>query len=310
MSNFNDDKFNDDKLDLMLKAYCNREEDFAFKKPKILRHTALIAACLVPVILAGIVFIPNLLSQEQHSFIIVANAQSLDEAGLASGDELSRDYDVVLATVSSANIIHFDLDEPLLTDAPEYNMVKNYLFYSVFTNLEISIEGENIESVTYTPNKGGLSLLMIKGDPEDWAGGIDPHKLVMTGYEYSKPQQTISYNKQDKAVLSFTPVFDPEESYEPISKYYSTADPLYHRLHYFSDNVEYVYSDSYKELFSKYGYAQPLGTGYHTKAATIVTEEEKSKLIEYAEADDMRGFFNYQSLIFRGFLTKLKLMLK
>lgn len=85
--------FNDDKLDKMLKAYCTTDVDtFTFTKPKKVKHTALIAACLVLVILAGIVFVPSLMPHKEHSFIIVANAQTLDEEGIASADEINHDF--------------------------------------------------------------------------------------------------------------------------------------------------------------------------------------------------------------------------
>ena len=102
---------NDEKLDKMLKAYCTREEEaFNYTKPKKVKHTALIAACLVLVMLAGICFIPSLIPHKEHNFIIVANAQTLDEAGLASADEITKDIFVELENVSG-NLVHFDFDE-------------------------------------------------------------------------------------------------------------------------------------------------------------------------------------------------------
>ena len=156
--------FNDDKLDKMLKAYCTREEDFTFNKPKKIKHTALIAACLVLVILAGVMFIPSLSPKKEHSFTIVANAQTLDEEGLATKDEINHDAYVTFATVDSSNIVFFDFDEPLLADVPEYNIVKNYLFHNFFTNFYISVEGEDIETITYKASDGGFNLTICSGE--------------------------------------------------------------------------------------------------------------------------------------------------
>lgn len=300
--------FNDEKIDAMLKAYCTQETDtFTFKKPKKIKHTALIAACLVLVIMAGIIFVPNLFPNEEHSFVIVANAESLNDAGLASRDEITHDAYVAFATVSSNNLVYFDFDEPLLTDAPQYDLVKSYLFHSFFTNLHISVEGENIESVTYKASKGGFNLAMFEGDEEDWPEEFGPHSIVFTGYEYTKVQQTISYNEQENALLTFTPVFDPDETYESTARYVSSPDPIFRSHHSFLDTMEYVYADNYLELYREYGYAKPVGGGYHSSAPTVVTEEEKAKLKEYAEADNMRGFFNYQSYVFKRIIEEAEI---
>lgn len=297
--------FNDEKLDKMLKAYCTREnETFTFTKPKKIKHTALIAACLVLVILAGIVFIPSLLPHKEHSFIIVANAQTLDEEGIASADEINYDFFVKCAEIKSSNQIDFDFDEILYTGATEYDLVKRYLFHSIQTRLDLSVKGEHIKKVTYEVSKGGLGLLYHEGDLSK-----APENFITSwyfSYESAKTKQTIKYKDQYRTTIGYSTVFDPNVKYEEITKYVSSPDPVAMQHHYYLETDEYVYSENYDEL-KQYGRVETLGYGYRTPTPTEVTDEEKAKLTEYAAADDMRGFFNYQNEIFKRILEDVEI---
>ena len=302
--------FNDEKIDKMLKAYCTREDEtFTFTKPKKVKHSALIAACLVLVILAGIIFIPNLIPHKEHSFIIVANAQTLDEEGIASADEINHDFFVKCAEIRSSNQIDFDFDEILYTGATEYDLVKRYLFHSIQTRLDLSVQGENISKVTYEVSKGGLGLLYYGGDRADLN---DPEiaKSIRNSwyfaYEAAKTKQTIKYKDQEIATIGYSSVFDPNVKYESINKYFSSPDPVAMQHHYYLETDEYIYSENYDEL-KQYGRVEMLGYGYRTPTPTDVTEEEKKILTEYAAADDMRGFFNYQNEIFKRILEDVEI---
>lgn len=301
--------FNDEKLDKMLKAYCTREEAFIFTKPKKVKHTALIAACLVLVILAGIVFVPSFLPHKEHSFLIVANAQTLDEEGIASADEINHDFFVKCAEINSSNVIDFDFDEILYTGATEYDLVKRYLFHSIQTKLDLSVQGENIRKVTYEVSKGGLGLLYYGGDRAD-LNNPETVKFIKNSwyfsYESAKTKQTIKYRDQEIATIGYSTVFDPNVKYEEITKYVSSPDPIAMNHHYYLETDEYVYSENYDEL-AQYGRVKRLGYGYRTPTPTEVTEEEKKTLTEYAAADDMRGFFNYQNEVFKRILEDVEI---
>lgn len=71
---------NDDKLDRMLKAYCNREENFVFKKqPRhTIRNTAILAATLV--LAFGAVFTISHFSADKNLFVLDANAATIDQS--------------------------------------------------------------------------------------------------------------------------------------------------------------------------------------------------------------------------------------
>lgn len=291
--------FNDEKLDNMLKAYCTREEEaFTFNKPKKVKHTALIAACLVLVILAGIIFIPNLLPHKEHSFIIVANAQSLDEADIASADEITKDAYVELENVCG-NLVKFDFDETLWEDAPYYDTTKSFLFHSFVTNLNVNIVGEDIETVTYKFSNGCFTLTgysAYKDEPEIME---DIYHTVAFSYDYAQAEFTYDYEEHPFILISYNPVYHPGATYEGAARYYSSPYEYAKAHKGYNCTESYVYSDNEEELIEEFGWARKISGGLKSSAPTVVTEDERAKLREYAIADDMVGFFNYQNQIFK-----------
>ena len=289
---------NDEKLDKMLKAYCNPDtETFTFKKPKKLKHTALIAACLVLVMLAGIIFIPNLLPKKEHSFIIVANAQSLDEEGLASADEITTDFFVELENVCG-NLVEFDFDEILWEDAPEYDLTKNLLFLEFITNLNINVAGEDIKTVTYKFNSGAFSPTHINVRKDEEHLETLNHTLIV-GHDRIRTEYTYDYDKDYLIQLTYNPVYNPDATYEGAARYFSSPYEYAKNFHGYGNTESYVYSENKEELVEKYGWAKTIDSGYRCSAPTVVTDEERATLREYAIADDMIGFFNYQNQIFK-----------
>ncbi len=295
--------FSDDKLDKMLKAYCTREnEAFVYKKPKKIKHTALIAACLVLVILAGVIFIPNLFPHKEHSFIIVANAKSLDKSGLASADEITADAFVELENVCG-NLVYFDFDEVLCENAEPYDLTKNFVFHNFVTNLNINVAGDDIKTVTYKVHGGAFSplhaSLNTKG-PSDGPDFIETVNHVITfSYERALTEYTYEYDKDMLVQLSFNPVYSEGATYESVGRFFSSPYE-YARAHSgYNCTESYVYSENSDELKEKYGWASLIGSGYRSSSPSVVTEEEKAKLKEFAENDDMVGFFNFQNQIFK-----------
>lgn len=290
--------FNDEKLDKMLKAYCNRDtEAFAFKKPKKLRHTALIAACLVLVMLAGIIFIPNLIPKKENSFIIVANAESLDEAGVASADEITADFFVEIENVCG-NLVAFDFDEILWEDAPGYDLTKNLLFLDFVTNLNINVAGEDIKTVTYKFNDGAFSPTHTKKRIDEDLAEMTNRTLIV-GYDSIRTEHTFDYDEEKLVLLTYNPVYNADATYEGAGRYYSSPNEYAKNFIGYGNTESYVYSENKQELIDKYGWAKCIDGGYRCSAPTVVTDEERAILREYAEANDMVGFFNYQNLIFK-----------
>ncbi|MBR3988610.1 MAG: hypothetical protein IKK10_04830 [Clostridia bacterium] len=292
--------YNDEKLDKMLKSYCTLEnETFTFSKPKKIKRTALIAACLVLVILAGIVFVPSLMPHKEHNFIIVANAQTLDEEGIASADEITRDAFVELENLCG-NLVIFDFDEVLLEDAPYYDITKSFLFHSFKTNLNINVAGEDIKTVTYKFSDGSFVPVHIKDynkfDNED----KEMHNHIISfSYELSRQEYTYNYDKNTTIHLGFNPVYTPDATYESAGRYFSSPYE-YARFHKgYNCTESYVYSENEDELKAKFGWARTISGGLKSSAPTVVTEEEQETLREYARANDMIGFFNYQNQIFK-----------
>lgn len=289
---------NDEKLDKMLKAYCTgNDETFTFKKPKKIRHTALIAACLVLVMLAGIIFIPNLLPHKEHSFVIVANARTLDEEGIASADEITTDFFVELENVCG-NIVDFDFDEILWEDAPYYDLTKSFVFHSFLTNLNINVAGEDIKSVTYKFNSGAFTPTHVNARKDEDHLEELMH-ILSTGYDYIRTEYTYDYDEDTLVLLSYTPVYDKNATHEGVGRFFSSPFEYAQSHSGYNCTESYVYSENRDELVEKYGWARTIGGGYRCSAPSVVTEEERKTLREYAIADDMIGFFNYQNQIFK-----------
>lgn len=286
----------DEKLDSMLRAYCQREtKTYTYHKPNKLRFTAIAAACLVLVIMAGVIFVPHLFPANAGSgFIIVANAQTLDEAGTASGDEITTDNQVILENVSR-NYITYDFDEILYEDAYGYDVAKKYLFHSFSTNLNINVVGEDIKSITYDFNKGAFNAVI---SPIEYSDDVKKDNFLFT-YSHCLPRYTFNCKENEIIILCFNPVYNPDATYKLSRMYYSSPDDIVRCYHTFLPTTNYVYSESYEELVSTYGWAQDLCFGYRSSDPSVVTDEEKATLKAYAEADDMISFFNYQNQIFK-----------
>ncbi len=287
--------FNDEKLDKMLNAYftCS-DETFTFNKPKKIKRTAIIAACLVLVILAGVVFVPHLFpANDDSGFIIVANAKSLDEAGLASADEITHDAYVELEN-PTGNVVTFDYDEILNPNAPEYDLTQRYLFQSFATNLNINVVGEDIKTITYKFNKGAICPVCTPIEHID-----DVNNGVFFAYKHSCTEVTFDKKPDEIFILGFNPVYNPDATYELSRIYYSSPDAIVKYHHSFLSTNRYVFSENYGELEAQYGWEKGLSYGYRSSDPPVANEEEINTLRKLAQADDMLGFFNYQNQIFK-----------
>ena len=287
--------FNDEKIDIMLKAYCTRKSDaFSFAKPKKFRYSALIAACLVILITAGVCLALKLLPTESNdSFIIVANAHALDAFGTATGDEITTNTWVEFNNPSN-NFVYFDFDEPLCEDVYSYDITKRYLMQSFCTNLNVNVVGENIKDITYKCSRGAFNAVILSIEISDEMYRCDQfvYSHALTEYTYHPKENKIF-------MMSFNPVYNSKATYDYTRLYYSSPDDIVLSHHSFIPSDEYIFSENYDELCDTYGWARDICFGYRSSAPTVITQEEKNALKAYAEDNDMVSFLNYQNQIFK-----------
>ena len=279
-------KYTDDKIDNMLKVYCTREEEaYTFRMPSPgIGFKSIIAAVIAIVLLTGVCFLPNLFSNEDSGFVIVANATTLDKSGISSADEITTDNFVTLKSKSS-NIVFFDFDEIINADAPQDDLVRKYLFQSFAQNLHIDVVGEDIETITYTPSQGVLSVLKCSSADQRY-------KCLVFDYKTSKESITIDYGEQDLYQIAFNPVYDNNSSYKEVF-YFEGYDKVTEKYYY--ENKNY-YEEN--EGNKPYDIVSEVGRGYRSEAKPVATEEEIAKLSQYSKENDMESFFALQNKIF------------
>ncbi len=294
-------KYSEEQTDRMLRAYhANMSDTYTFTPVRKVRLPQIVAACVALLLIAGVCFIPAHQLGTDSGFIIVANAQSLDEAGIASADEITSDAFVEIKS-DSYPVITFDFDCILDPDAKEYDLTQKYLFHAITMNLDFDVVGEDIETITYKTNKG-VFVLSYHPDGKD---SYYNNKCIFVGYDSPTTEHTINYEDQDKYQFSFNPVYDDSYSYDFVTKYYSYANPEQNYSHSFSDKDELVFSEDSGELNAKYGWVSSYGSGYRSSAPTAATDEEIEALRAYAKADDMVGFFNYQNKVFERIINEV-----
>lgn len=293
-------KFSQEQTDEMLRTYYNSMPDTYTYTPKHkTRLPQVVAACIAILLVAGVCLIPETLSGSDSGFIIVANAQTLDEAGIASADEVTADTFAEIKS-NSYPIVEFDFDYVLDPDAKEYDLTQKYLFQTIFMNLHLDVVGDDIETVTYKASKGAFNVTYFYPEDKDAR-----YSFFYTGYDYPKTEYTIPYDEQDRYQFTFTPVYDSGYTYEAITKFYSYANPEQNSSHSFCDTDELVFSEDSGELKAKYGWVSSYGSGYRSSAPTAATQEEIETLRAYAKADDMVGFFNYQNKVFERIINEV-----
>lgn len=294
-------KFSDEQTDRMLRTYYScKQEEYSFSPPRRRRLTPIIAACLAVAVIAGVCFIPANRPDPDSGFIIVANAETLDEAGLASADEITTDSFVEIRNDSNT-MVTFDFDCILDPDAKEFDLTQTYLFHSISMNLDFHVVGEDIESVTYKTNKGIFTLLYC---PEG-RDSIHNSACVFVGYDSPTTECTIDYDEIEKYQFSFNPIYNDGYSYDFSTKYYSYVNPEDNHHNGFLSTDDLEFSENSEELYEKYGWVSSFGNGIRTSAPTAATREEIDALRAYAVADDMVGFFNYQNKVFERIINEV-----
>ena len=277
------------------------EEDIIFKanrKPaKKYTFTALLAAALVIVITTGICFIPNLFDTgSKYSFTVYA------------GDNELNDKKFVVISEDDENFIHFDFNKILDENADPADITRKYLFYSFEKRFKLRIEGESIYNISYRINKGSLTAYEKSYVQHGESYG------VTYLYTYSKNgvyKNTVylGYDRQDNFTFTLTPA-------EPLNNGVRMHFDLDKLTPYIAlpDTGEVITNENFDHYFpdrthvdaEALGYT-PIAYGFKTDSESIATEEEIEKLTEYAKADDMVSFYNYQNQIFKRIIDEIEL---
>lgn len=242
------------------------------------------AAAVVLVLLAGICFAPNLFGTKENSFTIYAGAE-----------ELSSKYFVDLNS-NDPNYIKFNFNYILDEDAEPTDITRRYLFHSFSKQLNLSVTGEDIETITYKINQG--SITASKYDPTIGKNGVLNFKNT---YSNTDSSIVVDYTDQSNWNFSFNPVLSDAEFYSNKQTYIALAGTG--RI---TTINEFAVLDDNGMLLEVKDH-EYICEGYMLSDAPLATEEEIEKLRSYAKADDMIGFYNYQNEVFERIIDEITL---
>lgn len=242
------------------------------------------AAAIVLVLLAGVYFAPSLFSNKENSFTIYAGAE-----------ELSSKYFVDLNS-NDPNYINFNFNYILDETAEPTDITKRYLFHSFEKKLDLTVKGEDIETITYKINQG--SITASKYDQTNGKNGILSFKNT---YSNTDSSIVVDYTDQSNWNFSFNPVMPGAEFYSHKQTYIALAGTG--RI---TTIKEFAVLDDNGMLLEVKDH-EYICTGYMLSDAPLATEEEIEKLRSYAKADDMIGFYNYQNEIFKRIIDEITL---
>ena len=259
--------------------------------------SSLIAASLVIAILFGIFFWPDLFSNApEFGFTVYAESKELN----------SKTF--VVISEDDENFIHFDFNKILDENAEPTDITKKYLFHSFEKRFKLRIEGENIYNVTYRINKGTLSAYEITPyDNYDDYGVSFWDTYTKNGVQ--KNAIYLGYDRQDNVTFSLTPG-------EPVNNGARMNYDLEKLTPFIAlpetgkiitdENFEHYFPDKIHVDAEALGYT-PIAYGFKTDSDSFATDEEIAKLTEYAKANDMVSFYNYQNQIFKRVIDEINL---
>lgn len=265
-------------------------------KNKIITFKRAVAMVATLVLVFTIIFIPK--SNAKTSFVIVANAQatadsSTADENTATGDELNTESFVELMS-SEPNYIFYNFNYILDENAEDTDLTRKYLFHSFNKQLNISVEGDDIETITYKINNGSLSSCTF----EEINNSSKQFRMGNTNGN-SQSEITIPYNKQKDTYFDFNPSISTNNFHNTEKNYFVMDTGV---LSVESGDV--VYSESGEVL--AYYPKSIIGYGYRDDE-TLATDEEIETLREYAKNNDMIGFYNYQNQIFKRLIDGITL---
>lgn len=257
--------------------------------------TSLIAAAvLVLAILAGICFTPNLFGKKENSFIIYAGAKALNK----------ENY--VVFTDHEETFVYFDFNKILDKNADPTDITQKYLFHSFEKTFNMTIEGEYIDGIHLFVNSGSLSRYAMTPASDG--------KLYLSGGgpSYSEKQSGMFLGNltQDTTTYTLNPIcltygegrwnygLDIYETYMALN---GTGELITNKT---LQRSNFNPNNTFDEDLRAEGY-DPIAYGFKTNEKSAATQEEINKLKEYAEADDMVEFYNYQNQIFKRLIDNV-----
>lgn len=276
--------------DIIIKANRKQTKNYTYK--------ALIAATLVIAIIAGIIFVPPLFDQgSDYSFAVYAGAVPLS----------TKDY--VIVNGDDSNFIHFNFNKILDEDASPTEITKKYLFYSFEKRFNLRIEGENIDRIYYFINDGLLTCFeKTPYENEENAFGVS------YDYTYCKNGEmqnliTLSYDRQENQTFIINPICSVNnfirsdlelETLEPHIALPETGEVIT------DENLYTGFPDEIYANVESLGY-NPIAYGIRTNEPSIATDKEVENLTQFAKANDMVGFYNYQNQIFKRLIDEIEI---
>ncbi len=261
------------------------------KKVISFKKATLIAASFLLVL--TMIFIP--FQDTKSSFVIIANAEATPDSYTATGDELNTESFVELNS-EEPNYIFYNFNYVLDENAEDTDLVRKYLFHSFDKILNIRIEGEDIDTVTYKINNGSLTSYTFKTIDAN----TTEYRLDNTTGD-TQSQIILDYEKQAQTSFFLNPINSSVDHYNHKSEMMwvikdtgeitdTTIDPVY---------------NEYGEIID-YSSNEISGCGYKDNQ-TLASSEEIEKLREYIKNDDMIGFHNYQNEIFKRIIENITL---
>lgn len=282
------------------------EEDIiekANRKPSQKHLKPLLAAVVVLVLMAGICFAPNLFNNNtKNSFTVYAGAEEL------------TDKRFVVISDDTDNFIHFDFNKILDENADPTDITKKYLFHSFEKRFKLRIEGDGISHVNYHINKGVLYCYEVT-PYDNWGETWYEDNAYGVHYDstYSENPNSwifLSYDRQEAHTFGINPA-GPTNN---ILRRFSYELPALTEYVALSGSGEIVTDENFEQYFPNkihtdakdLGY-NPIAYGYKSEDDNLATNEEIEKLIEYAKADDMVGFYNYQNQVFKRIFDDIRI---
>lgn len=254
----------------------------AESKTKIITFKRAVATVAALVLVLTVIFIPA--KNSKNSFVIIANAESTadnatPDEGELSGDVLNTERFVEIYS-NEPNYIQYNFNYILDENAEPTDLARRYLFHSFNKHLNIAVDGEDIETITYKINNGSLSsYTMLHADRN-----VKKIHVQNTSSDFAT-EMTIDYNQQDKTNFRFNPIVSTDDFHCDIPRAVVT------------DKGELI-TENTSEYVIGYGFIDD---------NTLATEEEIETLRQYIKNDDMVGFYNYQNQIFKRLIDGITL---
>ncbi len=249
---------------------------------KVISFKRAVAMVAILVLVFTIIFIPS--NNPKGSFVIIANAESTKSGATPDANEVTGDIldteNFVEIYSDEPNYIQYNFNYILNENAAATDLAKKYLFHSFNKYLNIAVEGEDIETITYKINNGSLSsYTMLHADRN-----VKKIHIQNTTADFGT-EMTINYNQQDKTEFRFNPIVSADDFHCDIPRAVVT------------DKGE-LKTDNTSDYVIGYGFIDD---------NTLATDREIETLRKYIKNDDMVGFYNYQNEIFKRLIDGITL---